>query len=108
MARRTITLDDFIYRELQKLRAAFIRGEGPDEPGMDEMSLTTAVNLVLLGGLIATDRFTDEDWQTLFDYLGQRGPALELDSFTDRRADAYLMGLVERGSKSDDEQAKQE
>ncbi|MGB6837277.1 MAG: hypothetical protein WBF66_06200 [Dehalococcoidia bacterium] len=74
-----------------------------EEVGLDDMSLTTAVNLVLLGGLIATDRFTDEDWQTLGHYLSERGPSLELDSFTDRRADAYLTGLAQLGGGGHDE-----
>ncbi len=88
MQRRTITIDDVLYRELQKMRAKFM-----EDGIVDDMSFTTAVNMVLLGGFIATDRFTDEHWALVHDFLFERGPDLELDSLTDRRADSYLQNL---------------
>ena len=88
MSRRTVTIDDVLYRGLQKMRAQFIEADI-----VDDMSFTTAVNVVLLGGFIATDRFTDEDWGLIHDFLLERGSALEQDSLTDRRADAYLENL---------------
>ncbi len=73
------------------MRAKFI-----EEGVLDDMSLTTAVNAVLLGGLIATDKFSESDWTIIRDFLFERGPSLELDSMTDRRADAYLENLRKR------------
>jgi len=93
MPRRTVTLEDSIYRELQKMRAKFIEGGI-----VDDMSFTTAVNLVLFGGFIATDRFSDEDWALIRQFLTERGSSLEMDSLTNRRADAYLNNL--RGLES--------
>ena len=88
MNRRTITIDDSIYRALQKMRAEFIQSEI-----VDDLSFTAAVNLVLLGGLIAADRFLEDDWALLRSYLEEKRESLKLDSFTDRRAEGYLRGL---------------
>ena len=88
MPRRTVTIDDVLYRELQKIRAKFI-----EDGIVDDMSFTTAVNMVILGGLIGTDGFTDENWTLMRDFLLERGADLELDSLTDRRADTYLENL---------------
>jgi hypothetical protein len=52
----------------------------------------------LLGGPIATDRFTRDDWAVIGDLLSERGRSLDLDSLTDRRADAYLENLRSRGA----------
>ena len=94
MHRRTVTIDDVLYRQLQKMRADFV------ESGIvDEMSFTTALNMVLLGGFIATDKFTDENWELIRGFLLERGPTLELDSLTDRRADGYLNNLKRLGEK---------
>jgi len=94
MPRRTVTIDDTLYRELQKIRAKFL-----EDGSAGEVSLTTAVNMVLLGGLIATDRFTEEDWAVIRDFLSERGPSLDLDSLTDRRADVYLENLQSRDAE---------
>jgi hypothetical protein len=96
MPRRTVTIHDMLYRELQRIRAKFM-----EEGIVDDMSFTTAVNIVLLGGMIATDRFTDEDWEGIRDFLFHLGPGLELDSLTDRRADAYLENLRRLGAETD-------
>jgi hypothetical protein len=94
MPRRTVTIDEFLYRQLQKMRAQFI-----EDGFVDDMSFTTAVNVVLLGGFVATDRFTQEHWGLIRDFLLERGPDLELDSLTDRRADAYLENLRRLGTE---------
>jgi len=91
MPRRTVTIDETLYGELQKMRAKFL-----EDGGADELSLTTVVNMVLLGGLMATDRFTEEDWALIRGFLSERGPSLDLDSLTDRRADVYLENLRSR------------
>lgn len=91
MPRRTVTIDETLYRELQAMRAKFM-----EEGVLDDMSLTSAVNMVLLGGLIATDKFSDDDWALIRAFLFERGPGLELDRMTDRRADAYLENLRRR------------
>ena len=44
MPRRTVTVEDVLYRELQKMRAKFM-----EDGIVDDMSFTTAVNMVLLG-----------------------------------------------------------
>ncbi len=88
MQRKTITIHDEIYRELQKIRASFIESDI-----VPDMSFTTAVNMVLLGGIVATDRFTDDDWGVLSKFLQEQRATLELESFTDRRADGYLENL---------------
>lgn len=93
--RRTVTIDDVLYRELQKLRAKFI-----EDGIVDDMSFTTAVNMVLLGGFIATDGFTEEHWRLIREFLMERGSDLELDSFTDRRADEYLANLRRLGEEA--------
>jgi len=85
MQRRTITIHDALYREIQKLRAKFL-----DDGLVDDMSFTTAVNLVLYGGLLAVDRFTEEDWGKISGALEALLESLELESFDDRRADTYL------------------
>jgi hypothetical protein len=54
---------------------------------------------VLLGGFIATDRFTADDWHLISDFLANRGPQLELDSLTDARADGYLENLRRFGQR---------
>ncbi len=95
MQRRTVTIDEVLYRELQKIRAKFI-----EDGIVDDMSFTTAVNMVLLGGFIATDRFTEVHWRLIRDFLFQRGPDLELDSLTDRRADEYLANLRRLGEEA--------
>ena len=86
MQRRTITVDPISYVQIQKMRAGLLTD------GLD-VSFTLAANLVLYGGLIATDKFTDEDWRMIQYFLKHRGPALELDALTDQRADIYLANL---------------
>ncbi len=88
MPRRTVTIDETLYHELQTMRAKFM-----EEGVLDDMSFTSAVNVVLLGGLIATDKFSESDWAIIRDFLFERGPVLELDGMTDRRADTYLENL---------------
>lgn len=93
--RRTVTIEDGLYREIQKLRAKFL------EDGLvDDMSFTTAVNLVLYGGLLAVDRFTEDDWAMISAALQALLESLELESFDDRRADIYL-DHVKRASRRD-------
>lgn len=86
MQRRTITIDDHLYAQIQKMRAGFLAD------GLD-VSFTTAANMILFGGLLAADRFTEEDWGWIRDFLRHRGPSLELDALTDQRADIFLANL---------------
>lgn len=73
MQRRTVTFQEDIFRWIQKVRAAFI-ADGPH----DDMSFTTAVNMLVLGGLLASDKFLDEDWQMIAEFLNDEGESLDL------------------------------
>ena len=88
MRRRTVTIDEILYREIQKVRASLIESDI-----VDDISFTTAINMVLLGGFLAIDRLIDTDWALIRQFLEDRALDLELDSFTDRRADVYLANL---------------
>lgn len=71
--RRTVTINDTLYNEVQKVRASFIKTG-------QEMSFTTAINMVLLGGLVGTSKFTPEEWSIVADFLKEESTSLELEA----------------------------
>lgn len=80
MIRRTITLNDAIYNELQKIRASVIRA------GRD-ISFTTIVNVVLLGGIVGADSFDARTWRIIKNFVDQTGVELEIEAIRDQYAD---------------------
>lgn len=85
MLRRTITLNDAIYNELQKIRAASL------ELGR-EMSFTTIVNIVLLGGILGADRFDAHTWREILAFIEEESPTLEFEALHDQ----YVEKMVKK------------
>ena len=84
MGRITITLDDDIMKALRKIQGKFIADSG------EEWSFTTIVNMVLLGGLLGSGRFSSKVWKTIFDFLKQQKLSLELEAGVDTLASHAL------------------
>lgn len=77
--RRTVTFPKPIYDGIQKIRATFLV-DGED------ISFTTAVNMILLGGLRGAGKFDKEDWEIIASFL--RDQKVKLDRFSGE--DVYL------------------
>lgn len=84
MGRMTVTLDDDIMKALRKIQGKFIADSG------EEWSFTTIVNMVLLGGLLGSDRFSKKVWRTILDFLEQQKLNLDLEAGVDTLASHAL------------------
>lgn len=87
MARRTITIEDFIHQSIQKIRGRVIEGT------QEDFSYTTAVNMILLAGIIGASKFDDKDWETIWAFLKDKKPALEFAAVEDKITEELLKRL---------------
>jgi hypothetical protein len=81
MKRITITINDTIWSGMQKIRGALIADE---ENFIEDMSITTAINMLILAGIIGADVFRKEHWETIADFLRSEGKRLDEISFGDK------------------------
>lgn len=73
--RVTITLDDIIFQRVQEIRSSLIpvlikKGI------LRDMNLTTTINYLLLASIIGVDDFKQERFDTLVNFLMDRGNEL--------------------------------
>jgi hypothetical protein len=85
MIRRTITFDEAIYNELMSIRASAISAG-------KEMSFTTIVNVVLLGGIMGANRFDTHIWKEILAFIEQESSSLEFEALRDQ----YVEKMVKR------------
>ena len=79
-----------IHDKVQSIRAEWIKS------GKD-MSFTTALNMVLLGGIIGSSNFTQGNWSDISDFLENEDSKLNLLSLKDQFADVLLEREIKRG-----------
>jgi len=85
MIRRTITFNEPIYTELMNIRASAISAG-------KEMSFTTIVNVVLLGGILGANKFDSNIWKEILGFIEEAGQDLELEALRDQ----YVEKMVKR------------
>ena len=85
MIRRTITFNEEIYNELMNIRASAISAG-------KEMSFTTIVNVVLLGGILGANKFDSAIWKEILSFIEEVSPNLELEALRDQ----YVEKMVKR------------
>ncbi len=85
MIRRTITFNEPIYNELMNIRASAISAG-------KEMSFTTIVNVVLLGGILGANKLDTHAWKDILAFIEEEFPTLELEALRDQ----YIEKLVKR------------
>lgn len=82
--RKTITFDEHIYEQIKKVQAEFIASADD----FDDMSFTSAVNMLVLGGLVfAPEDEQHEEWATVRDFLQDRSFELNQSSALDREVE---------------------
>lgn len=86
MQRKTISFDDRIYKRIKEIQGEFIESAGD----FDDMSFTTAVNMLVLGGLIFAPEGKDERWEAITDFLKEKSFDLNRRSLGDRYTDTLL------------------
>jgi len=84
MGRMTVTLDDFLQKELRKIQGRLIQGTGED------WSFTTIVNMVILGGLIGSERLKKKDWEIIRGFILEEKLSLDLEAGVDTLASHVL------------------
>lgn len=90
--RKTVTFDETIYEAVKDIRAEFIKGGGD----FDDMSFTTAVNMLVLGGILFAPDSDDEQWSDVRAFLEDRAFELDQSWATDRYAEVkYLEDAVD-------------
>ncbi len=85
MIRRTITFNEEIYSELMNIRASAISAG-------KEMSFTTIVNVVLLGGILGANKLDNNIWREILGFIEEESPKLELEALRDQ----YVEKLIKR------------
>lgn len=75
--RLSITLDRELGDILRDIQGGLIRGRKAD------VSFTTTVNVVLLAGVLASDKLDKDDWETIRDFLDKKGLNLDAEGLTD-------------------------
>ena len=84
----TVTLNKEIYRALRKLQGAFIQAT------MDDWSLTSVMNTILLAGIIAVDyldpKKEKEFWEKITSFIRETKQELEIESMTDKAANMII------------------
>lgn len=63
LTKQYIRIPDFIDLELRRLQGSLIRDL------LIDVSYSTVVNLVLMGGLLAAEKLSEEDWRLLRAFL---------------------------------------
>jgi len=84
MGRMTITLDDFLQKELRKIQGKLIQDTGED------WSFTTIVNMVILGGLLSSERLKKKDWEIIGGFLLEEKLSLDVEAGVDSLASHAL------------------
>jgi len=77
MNRLSITLNDFLDDQLREIQGSLIKKLKRD------ISFTTVVNLVLLGGLLGAQHFDKKDWQTINEFLDEEQINIDKEGLTD-------------------------
>ncbi|HIJ98510.1 TPA: hypothetical protein H1005_01025 [archaeon] len=85
MIRRTITFNVDIYNELMNIRASAISAG-------KEMSFTTIVNVVLLGGILGANKFDTSIWKEILSFIEEESSVLELEALRDQ----YVEKMVKK------------
>ncbi len=67
LTKQYIRIPDFIDLELRKLQGSLIRDL------LIDVSYSTVVNLLLMGGLLAAEKLSEEDWRHLRAFLVHEG-----------------------------------
>ena len=83
--RKTITLDSNLYNTIQKIRAGLISN------GLD-MSFTTTVNVVLISGIVGSEKFDDEIWKEIAQFF-QSGPEDNIEDIISQYTEFLLSKL---------------
>lgn len=86
MIRKTITFNEAIYNELMNIRASAISAG-------KEMSLTTVVNVVLLGGILGANKFDNQIWKEILAFIEEASPDLELEALRDQYVEKMVKKL---------------
>jgi len=84
MGRVTITLNDFLQKELRKIQGQLIQDTGED------WSFTTIANMVILGGLIGSERLQKKDWDIIQGFLLEEKSSLDVEAGVDSLASHAL------------------
>ncbi len=84
MMKQYVRIPDFIDVELRKLQGSLIRDL------LIDVSYATVVNVVLMGGLLAADKLSEDDWRNLRAFLLEQ----ERMPFLDGKGDAVRERLV--------------
>ncbi len=85
MIRKTITFNEAIYNELMNIRASAISAG-------KEMSITTVVNVVLLGGILGANKFDNQTWRAILGFIEEESSELELEALRDQ----YIEKMVKK------------
>jgi hypothetical protein len=75
--RLSITLNDFLDDQLRDIQGALIKKLKRD------ISFTTVVNLVLVGGLLGSKHFDKKDWRIINDFLAEEQINIDAEGLTD-------------------------
>lgn len=84
MGRVTITLNDFLQKELRKIQGKLIQDTGED------WSFTAIVNMVILGGLIGSERLKKKDWDVIQGFISEEKLSLDVEAGIDSLASYAL------------------
>lgn len=84
MMKQYVRIPDFIDVELRKLQGSLIRDL------LIDVSYATVVNVVFMGGLLAADKLSEDDWRNLRAFLLEQ----ERMPFLDGKGDAVRERLV--------------
>ncbi len=96
MVRKTVTIHDKIYDSIQKIRAKLIEARV-----VDDLSFTSAINMVLLAGIIATKYFDDNAWKTIADFLNKEKEKLDHEALFDQLYEKMLVPREKEEEKSE-------
>lgn len=75
--RLSITLDQVLEDKLRDIQGGLIQGRKAD------VSFTTTVNVVLLAGILASDKLDEKDWEMIRDFLDKEALNLDAEGLTD-------------------------
>ena len=59
-----------------------------------EMSLTTVVNVVLLGGILGANKFDNNIWKEILAFIEEEFPELELEALRDQYVEKMVKKLA--------------
>lgn len=90
MVRKTITIHDFLHETIQEIRAKIFYDT------RKEMSYTTIVNAMILGALIATEKMSEEDWETIRAFLKDESIKLEVEAGVDKIIEIAMSSLTSK------------